>query len=152
DPNKKALIDFTQSGHTGKSLANVPDDPTSTRYAVSNIDGNRRALIDFTQTGHLSKHLGNIADDPTSTRYAVGAIDGNRRALIDFSQSAHANKTQDYIGDGNLYVRTIQQSVSETVDNASFELPVDAQGKVPGWYNSHASTLSLSSTQHYTGS
>lgn len=55
DPNKKALIDFTQAGHTGKSLANVPDDPGTARFAVANIDGNGRALIDFSQGAHLNK-------------------------------------------------------------------------------------------------
>ncbi len=67
DANKRGLIDFTQSGHVGKHLGNIPDDPASSRYGVSAIDGNRKALIDFTQSGHAGKHLGNLPDDTTSS-------------------------------------------------------------------------------------
>src|SRR6185437_13386842 len=79
------------TGHTGKSLANVPDDPTSTRYAVSNIDGNRRALIDFTQSGHLSKHLGNIADDPTATRFAAAQAGADKTSSNTAADTAKVN-------------------------------------------------------------
>lgn len=74
DPNKKALIDFTQTGHTGKSLANIPDDPTSTRYAVGAIDGNRRALIDFSQSAHVNKTLDYIGDTGHYIRQPVTGI------------------------------------------------------------------------------
>lgn len=59
----------TINGYGGAGLANVPDDATSSRYAVLAIDSNRRALIDFGQTLHLGKHLGNMPDG--GTRYAV---------------------------------------------------------------------------------
>lgn len=46
DANRRGLIDFSQSGHLGKSLANMPDDAGSSRYAVLAIDTNRRPIID----------------------------------------------------------------------------------------------------------
>lgn len=111
DPNKKALIDFTQAGHTGKTLANMPDDTLSNRYAVASIDPNRKALIDFTQGGHVNKNLDNIADSAT-------------------------------------YLRTIQQSQAETVDNANFE--VSTSLPVPGW-TANGTTLSYNTSIVYAG-
>lgn len=83
DPNKKALIDFTQTGHTGKTLANIPDDPPSTRFAVSNIDGNRRALIDATQAGHVGAWNldSRVADGTNFQRVGTGYADTSGRII-----------------------------------------------------------------------
>jgi hypothetical protein len=44
----------------------------------------------------------------------------------------------DEVPDGVTHIRTVQQSIAETVDNSSFELALDAAGNVPGWVASGA--------------
>jgi hypothetical protein len=100
---KRALVDLSHS-HLGKHLGNIADDPGSSRYGVSAIDGNRKALIDLAQAGHTNKHLGNIADDPGTKRSAIhsNAIDGSnvpRRAWLKNWTGLSADTT-----DGNRYV------------------------------------------------
>lgn len=114
DPNRRALIDFTQAAHVGKTLTNVPDG--AGRFAVinagslkgvSSVDGANLALIDFSQAGHSNKTLTNIPDG--ASRFAVvnagslkgvSSVDAANKALIDFSQSGHTNKTLTNIPDG----------------------------------------------------
>lgn len=105
DVNGRPIIDLTQPGHIGKSLANIPDDATSARYAVYSIDGNRRALVDFSQGGHVGKILDNIDEGSGYFRMPAANMSGvGGRALIDFTQG-HINKTLDNVGDGITYVR-----------------------------------------------
>ncbi len=151
DSNRRALIDFSQGGHTNKSLTYIADG--SGRYAVVNggglsavsaVDGSNRALIDFSQAGHTNKTLSNIADG--TGRYAVvngaglsavSAVDGSNKALIDFSQAGHTNKTLDNIGDGTTYARPLATALtSGQVDlskagviNRTLANVVDAAGR-----------------------
>lgn len=80
---KKAYMDFTDNtsgGHVGKSLANVPDDSGSNRFAVLAIDSNRRPLIDFTQSSHVGKTQSNIADDANAKMLRFGTLAGRPAA------------------------------------------------------------------------
>jgi len=68
-------------------------------------------------------------------RYAVHAVDGNNLALVDFSQAGHVNKQLDNIADGTTFIRSMQPSGVGSgfdIDNAMFQIPVDASG-IPGW-------------------
>lgn len=42
-------------------------------------------------------------------------------------------RSQDEVPDGNIYVRSTQGAATEIVDNAGFELALNADGSVPGW-------------------
>lgn len=100
DVNGRPIIDLTQPGHIGKSLANIPDDATSARYAVYSIDGNRRALVDFSQGGHVGKILDNIGEGSGYFRMPAANMSGiGGRALIDFTQ-AHLGKSLANVADG----------------------------------------------------
>lgn len=76
DSNNNPRVDFTGTYHIGKSLANIPDDATSARYAVLSVDANRRALIDFTQTGHVGKTIDNVGDGSQYSRTLKNVISG----------------------------------------------------------------------------
>ncbi len=75
-----ARVSATISGYAGAGLANVPDDATSARYAVLEVDANRRALIDFTQPGHVDKNLANIADDPAGVWVRPKGVNSSNQA------------------------------------------------------------------------
>ena len=135
DVNGRPLIDFTQGGHLGKSLANVPDDATSSRYAVLGVDVNRRPLIDFTQTTHVGKVLDNIGDGSTYGRPLLSRLSAGN-PLIDFSATYHLNKNLDNIADTGSYLRSsaFQGTAGALqIDNAQCALPANADGSLPGW-------------------
>src|SRR5579884_4202128 len=92
DANRRALVDFSQTGHVNKTLDYVGDGSTYLRVPAGNLDSNRRALIDFSQTGHVNKTLDYVGDGSTYLRVPASNLDSNRRALIDFSQTGHVNK------------------------------------------------------------
>lgn len=130
DANRRGLIDFSQGAHLGKHLGNVPDDPTSTRYAVSNIDGNRRALIDATQAGHVGAWNldSRVADGTTYARTSTSALTGGN---VDLAKAGVVNKNLANIADGggrygvhavdgnNLALIDFSQAghVNKTIDN-----------------------------------
>ena len=74
DANRRALVDFSQTGHVNKTLDYAGDGSTCLRVPASNLDSSRRALVDFSQTGHVNKTLDYAGDArpaslaPTSTR------------------------------------------------------------------------------------
>lgn len=49
----------------------------------------------------------------------------------------------DEVPDGTSYARSVAGFHSETVDNANFQLPVDASGNVPGWHAFGPAVLSV---------
>ncbi len=132
DPARRALIDFTQAGHLGKSLANVPDDSGSSRYAVLAVDTNRRPLIDFTQGAHVGKVLDNIPDGTTYARTVASDLTSNR---LDFSKGL-LNKQLDNIPDGTTYIRgtaSIGTATDLPIQNAFCSEPLNPDSSVPGW-------------------
>ena len=78
-----------------------------------------------------------------------GAVDANGRALVDLSQGGHLNKTIDNIGDGSVFLRGMQGTFTEQVDNSDFEAS-GAAGAVPGWEAPYA-TLGYDTTTPYSG-
>jgi hypothetical protein len=93
-----ASVSVTISANQGTgNLGDLPDDPTSQRYAVLAIDGNRRALIDFSQSGHLNKTLDNIGDGTTYARPLASALSGGKLNL-----SSGANGLAGQVPEGFL--------------------------------------------------
>lgn len=72
-------LDFSKN-LLNKHLGNVPDDATSSRYAVLAVDANRRAIVDFSQT-HVNKILDNIADGVSFVRTTPNQRDGGGRGF-----------------------------------------------------------------------
>ena len=95
------------------------------------------------------RSLDEVPNGASGTRNAVSAIDPNNRALIDLSQGGHLNKNLDNIADSQTYLRTVQQSQAETVDNANFESSTSLP--VPGWTAESATLSYATSTNAYEG-
>lgn len=125
DSSRKALIDFSQAGHTNKIIDNLADSTYAKTLATRVSSG--KPFIDLSESINLGRNMANIADDAGSSRFAVSAIDGARKALIDFSQGGHTNKTMDNMGDGATYGRV--RLTSLTTGNVDLGLAAVA-GKV----------------------
>ena len=154
DGNRRGLIDFTQGGHLGKSLANVPDDSGSSRYAVLAVDTNRRPLIDFTQTTHVGKVLDNIGDGTSYARIlgsqlssgahkltvaGSGTVLGDKRNL---PQSAVNNISSYYSTNSLTWTATLSSGVyTGSINSAAFNAQYDGNS-----ISYNASTVNLSST------
>ncbi|NMW23957.1 hypothetical protein HFP05_06000, partial [Rhodanobacter denitrificans] len=125
----------TGTGTTGSYA--VDPAPAGTVYArtllVANGHTSGTYYADNVVCTQYPSSVGEVPDG--GGRYAVHAIDGNNLALVDFSQSGHVNKQLDNIADGSTFIRSMQPSGVGTgfdIDNAMFQIPVDASG-IPGW-------------------
>jgi len=143
-------LDFSKA-LLNKHLGNIPDDATSSRYAVLAVDANRRPLVDFSQT-HVNKSLDNVPDgagrfsvvNAAGTK-GVSAVDAANKALIDFSQAGHTNKTVDNIADGTTFGRV--NNTALTGNNVDPSLPgVLAKGSIPPALNNSFSYTSTTSS------
>jgi len=136
-------IDNFAASSLADSMDQVPDG-TSRFGAIE-------AGADKTSGKPLSSLSGRTMDfiGDSATRFAAAESGADKTAGK--SLTVLTDRILDNVADSATYLRTIQQSTSESVDNASFDLASDPQGDIPGWFSLHAAVLSLSTTQHYVG-
>ena len=86
---------------------------------------------------------------------SVTAIDTNGLALIDFTQAGHVSKNLDNIGEGKIYVRSMQQVASGAawiIDNALFQQwDNGANTTVPGWIAQSGCAVSVNGSSQIYG-
>lgn len=140
----------------------------STAFATVVID-----WMDSTGAYLTSSGLGSPTIGPGGTylqgnpRISATAPDGAASAGISIRYYNHTSGTitatgcyltpqissQDELPDGSIYARgTTNPGSAVTIQNPNFELPIDAQGNVPGWISHNGALLALSTSTVYEGS
>lgn len=144
------LIDFSAGYHLNKNLSNVAD--AGGRYAAIQANADNTASNTSALTASLSNQTQDaLANGPTYGR-ALNTRLNSGNPLIDFAAGYHLNKNIDNLADGVNHVRGVALSTSEVVDNANFELPLNADGSVPGWKPFGTGQLYLYTAAPYQGS
>jgi len=93
---------------------------------------------------------------PAGTQYARTCLGVSNHSagsyLVDNVLCSQYPSSVDEVPDGSNHVRGVALSTSEVVDNANFELPLNADGSVPGWKPFGTGQIYLYTAAPYQGS
>lgn len=158
DTNRRAVIDFTQSAHVGKTQSNIADDSNAKMLRFGTLASRPAAGtagriyhasdagtngITYRDTGAAWEQMavGHLADiSGTTDNLAAGATTNvvNQTNLtggnVDLGKSGVANRILDNMADTGNYIKTVQQSGnanSVDVPNALFQ--INTGSVFPGW-------------------
>ena len=140
-------MDYIGDSATRFAAAQAGADKTSSNPQPSTWLGDSVSLArggdSITRFG--GRTLDNVGD--SASRFAAAEAGADKTAGK--SLTVLADRNLDNIGDSATYLRTIQQSQAEIVDNANFE--ASASVPVPGW-NGNLATLQYITGYQYEGS